>query len=270
MNILARLRLPLAIGLAVLWVFPFLLVIINPFKDRQEIIENPLAPPTRLDTSNFSEAAERMDFLTSLLNSLTVTVASGVLLVVFPAMLAYYLARFDYRSNRVLMGLLIASMIIPFQALMIPFVSIYGQLDMLNSRTYLIFFYLGFGTALSTFLYHGFIRSVPVAVEEAAILDGATRFQVFWRVVFPMLKPITATVLVLNGLWIWNDFLLPSLVLFQKDRTLPLQTYSFYGTYTSELGLAMAGLVLATAPIVAFYLAMQRQIVSGVSGGAVK
>lgn len=270
MTRLGRFNLLLAIGLGALWVFPFLLVVINPFKERQEIVENPLALPSRLDTSNFSEAWDRMDFLTSLLNSLIITVASGVLLVVFPAMLAYYLARFDYRANRMLMVLLIASMIIPFQALMIPFVSIYGSLDMLNSRTYLIFFYLGFGTALSTFLYHGFVRSIPIAVEEAAILDGATRVQVFWRVVFPMLKPITATVLVLNGLWIWNDFLLPSLVLFQGDRTLPLQTFSFHGQFTSEFGLAMAGLVLATAPIVVFYLIMQRQVVDGVSSGAVK
>lgn len=270
MTKLLRLRLPLAIGLAILWVFPFVLVVVNPFKERQDIVENPLAPPSSFDTSNFREAWDRMDFLTSLMNSLIVTTAAGVLLVVFPAMLGYYLARFDYRANRVLLAALIASMIIPFQALMIPFVSIYGSLDMLNNRNYLIFFYLGFGTALSTFLYHGFVRSIPIAVEEAAILDGATRFQVFWRVVFPMLKPITATVLVLNGLWVWNDFLLPSLVLFQGDRTLPLQTYSFYGQFTSDFGLAMAGLVLATAPIVVFYIVMQRHVVSGVSSGAVK
>lgn len=270
MNALRRLRLPLAIGLALLWVFPFILVLVNPFKDRQQILDNPLAPPSSLDTENFEQAWDRMDFLTSLVNSLIITVGAGVLLVVFPAMLAYYLARFDYRANRWLMAVLIASMIIPFQALMIPFVSIYGSLDMLNSRWYLILFYVGFGTALSTFLYYGFVRSIPVAVEEAAVLDGATRFQVFWKVVFPMLKPITATVLVLNGLWVWNDFLLPSLTLFQGDRTLPLQTYSFYGQYTSELGLAMAGLVLATAPILVFYLVMQRQVVAGVSSGAVK
>jgi raffinose/stachyose/melibiose transport system permease protein len=153
---------------------------------------------------------------------------------------------------------------------MIPFVSIYGTLDMLNNRWYLVFFYLGFGTALSTFLYHGFVRLVPIALEESAVLDGATRFEVFWRVVFPLLRPITATVLVLNGLWTWNDFLLPSLVLFQGDRTLPLQTFSFYGQYTSDFGLAMAGLILATTPVLIFYVLMQRQIVSGIASGAVK
>lgn len=267
---LTSVRFMLATVLAVLWVFPFLLILVNPFKDKVEIIENPLSPPTSFELGNFETAWEQMDFVNALINSLIVTVASGVLLVFFPAMFGYYLARFDYRSNRMLFALIIASMIIPFQALMIPFVSIYGKLDMLNSRNYLIFFYLGFGTALSTYLYHGFVKGIPVSIEEAALIDGASRFQVFWLVVFPMLKPITATVIVLNALWIWNDFLLPSLVLFQDDRTLPLQTFSFFGTYSTEVGLAMAGLVLATAPILVFYVIMQRHIVSGVTTGSVK
>lgn len=266
----SSLRFLFTLVLAVIWIFPFVLIVLNPFKEKNEIVENPLSLPTSADTVNFETAWERMNFVTSLLNSLTITVGAGVLLVIFPAMFGYYLARFDYRTNRLLFALIIASMIIPFQALMIPFVSIYGKLDMLNSKTYLIFFYLGFGTALSTYLYHGFVKSIPVSVEEAAIIDGASRFQVFWYVVFPMLKPITATVVVLNALWIWNDFLLPSLVLFQGDRTLPLETYTFFGTYTSDLGLAMAGLVLATAPIILFYLIMQRHIVSGVASGSVK
>lgn len=267
---LSSIRFLLTAVVAIFWVFPFLMIVINPFKTKTEIVQNPLSPPTSADISNFETAWDRMNFLTSLTNSFIITVASGVLLVVFPSMLGYYLARFDYRSNRLLFALIIASMIIPFQALMIPFVSIYGQLDMLNSKTFLILFYLGFGTSLGTFLYHGYVKSVPIAVEEAAILDGASRFQVFWRVVFPMMKPITATVIVLNGLWIWNDFLLPSLVLQQGDRTLPLETFSFFGQFTTELGLAMAGLVLATTPILIFYLLMQRQIVSGVASGSVK
>lgn len=267
---LSSIRFVFALVLVVIWVFPFALIVLNPFKTRIEILDNPLSPPTSLGIENFEVAWERMNFVTSLLNSLIITVGSGVLLVIFPAMFGYFLARFDYRTNRVLFALIISSMTIPFQALMIPFVSIYGQLDMLNSKTYLMFFYLGFGTALSTFLYHGFVKSIPISVEEAAIIDGASRFQVFWRVVFPMLKPVTATVIVLNALWIWNDFLLPSLVLFQSDRTLPLETYTFFGTYTAELGLAMAGLVLATAPILVFYVIMQRHIVSGVTSGSVK
>jgi raffinose/stachyose/melibiose transport system permease protein len=259
-----------AIAVTVFYVFPFILVLINPFKDRVEILRNPLALPTELNTTNFVTAFERMDYVTSFLNSLLITVGAGILLVVFPAMLAYYLARYDYRANKLLFAILVISMIVPFQALMIPFVSIYGTLDLLNSKEALMFFYLGFGVALSTFLYHGFVRSLPIALEEAAFLDGASQFRVFWQVVFPMLRPVTATVIILNALWIWNDFLLPSLVLFSGDRTLPLQTFSFFGQFTSDLGLVMAGLVLAATPILIFYMLMQRQVIGGVSQGAVK
>ncbi|BAN03564.1 carbohydrate ABC transporter permease [Ilumatobacter coccineus] len=255
---------------ALFWVFPFVLLVLNSFKTKSEIVGSPLSLPESFGTENFETAFDRMSFVSAVTNSLVITVGAGVLLVIFPAMFGYYLARFDYRSNRLLLALIIASMIIPFQALMIPFVSIYGQLELLNSRGYLILFYLGFGTSLSTFLYHGYIKSVPIAIEEAAIIDGATRFQVFWKVVFPMLKPITATVIVLNGLWIWNDYLLPSLVLQSGSRTLPLETVTFFGQFTTELGLAMAGVLLATLPILLFYLVMQRHIVSGISSGSVK
>jgi raffinose/stachyose/melibiose transport system permease protein len=153
---------------------------------------------------------------------------------------------------------------------MIPFVGLFGNLGLTNSRASLVFFYVGFGVALSTFLYHGFISNIPLELDEAAAMDGASDFMIFRRIIFPMLSPVTATVAIINGLWIWNDFLLPQLVLAQEKRTLPLRTYVFYGTYTSDYGLAMAGLVISILPIVLFYFVMQRQIISGVSAGAVK
>jgi raffinose/stachyose/melibiose transport system permease protein len=134
----------------------------------------------------------------------------------------------------------------------------------------LIYFYLGFGISLSTFMYHGFIRTLPRALEESALIDGANYFQVFWRIVFPMLQPITATITILNALWIWNDFLLPSLALFQNDRTLPLSTFSFFGQYTSNYGLAMAGLALTISPMIVFYVVMQRKIIGGITEGSLK
>ena len=161
-------------------------------------------------------------------------------------------------------------MIVPFQALMVPFVGFFGNLNMLNSRFWLMFFYVGFGVAMSTFLYHGFIKNIPVELDEAASIDGANSWRTFWRVIFPMLGPVTATVAIINGLWIWNDFLLPNLVLREESRTLPLRTYVFYGQYTSDYGLAMAALVMSMIPIVIFYFILQRQIISGVSAGAVK
>ena len=131
--------------------------------------------------------------------------------------------------------------------------------------------YGGFGLSMSVFLYHGFIKSVPQSLEEAAIIDGANIFQMFFKVVFPLLKGTTVTVIVLNGMWIWNDYLLPSLVLARKELyTLPIATQAFYGTYSTDLGLVMAALLLAMLPILVLYLFLQRYIVEGVTSGAVK
>jgi raffinose/stachyose/melibiose transport system permease protein len=161
-------------------------------------------------------------------------------------------------------------MIVPFQALMIPFVGLFGSLGILSSQASLVFFYVGFGVAMSTFLYHGFIKNIPFELDEAASIDGASSFTTFRKIIFPMLSPVTATVAIINALWIWNDYLLPSLVLVQDDRTLPLRTYVFYGTYTSDYGLAMAGLLISMIPIIIFYFMMQKKIIAGISAGAVK
>jgi raffinose/stachyose/melibiose transport system permease protein len=260
----------IAIVVAFFYIFPFWLVLNNAFKARLSILQNPISLPNSFDLKNFTVAFTRMNFPYALMNSIIITLVSGVILIVLPSMLAYYLLRFDYRANKIIFIVLVLSMIIPFQALMIPFVSIYGALGVLNSRLALVYFYLGFGVSLSTFMYHGFIKTLPIALEESAFIDGANRFQIFWYVVFPMVRPITATIIILNALWIWNDFLLPSLVLFLSARTLPLSTYSFFGQYTSNYGVAMAGLVLSIIPIVILYLVMQRNIISGITDGAVK
>ena len=259
-----------AVIMAIVYIFPFSIVVSNSFKGRIDVLKDPLAIPTQLDLSNYEEAWERMSYPSAFMNSLVVTVMALAVLTLFPAMLAFYLSRFKSRLTKVIFTMLVVSMIIPFQALMIPFVSIYGRLDMLNSPFALIYFYLGFGVSLSTFLYHGFMSSIPIALDESAAIEGANEFQTFWYVVFPLLRPIATTIMILNALWIWNDFLLPSLVLFQEARTLPLATFSFYGQYTSQYGQAMAGLVLSTIPIILFYLVLQRNIINGITQGAVK
>ena len=259
-----------AVILSVFYLFPFAIVLINSVKERIEVVKNPLALPSGFELTNYVEAWETMNYPLAIWNSTVVTVTTLAVLTIFPAMLAYYLARFESRFTKVIYSLLVVSMIIPFQALMIPFVSIYGRLDLLNSRMALTFFYLGFGVSLSTFLYYGFIKNIPMALDESAAIEGASKFQIFWRVIFPLLRPIFATSLILNALWIWNDYLLPSLTLFQEARTLPLRTFSFYGQYTSQYGLAMAGLVLSTLPVIIFYLFLQRSIVDGITEGAVK
>lgn len=260
----------IAVVLAVFYLLPFLVVLLNSFKGRVDILRDALALPKSIDFANYTDAAIRMNYGTSFMNSLIVTALSIILLTIFPAMLAYYLSRFDTWLTRGIFILLVVSLIVPFQALMIPFASIYGRLDLLNNRWSLIFFYLGFGVSLSTFLYHGFIASIPIALDESAAIEGASKFQIFWKVIFPILRPTTTTIIILNTLWIWNDYLLPSLVLFINDRTLPLSTYSFYGQYTSNYGVAMAGLILSIIPVIVFYIFMQRNILKGIAEGAVK
>lgn len=177
------------------------------------------------------------------------------------------------KLKSIILPLMVASMIIPFQAIMIPLVSIYGgTLNILNHRLTLIFMHTGFSMAMSVFMFHGFIRgNVPIALEEAACIDGCTRSQTFFKIVLPLLKPIISTMVILNSMAFWNDFLLPSLVLTDKKLlTLPLSTYSFYGTYSADYGTIMAGLLLCVIPIMILYVALQKQIIGGVVAGAVK
>lgn len=256
--------------LAFVYVFPFFLVFVNSLKLKPEILANPLSFPTHISWDNFQQAMTKMNFFRSLTNSIIITVLSVSLLIVFSSMLAYYLARTKNRLTKYIFLILVTSMIVPFQALMIPFMARFAQFVSWNNRGALIFFYIGFGTALSTFLYHGFISTIPTEIDEAAAIDGASDMTAFWKIIFPMMRPITATVAIINALWIWNDFLLPRLVLTNETQTLPLSTYLFYGQYSVEYGQAMAGLVLAVIPIVIFYLVLQKQFISGISQGAVK
>ncbi|RST92469.1 sugar ABC transporter permease [Vagococcus bubulae] len=244
---------------------------INSFKTKMEVLENPMSLPKIFSLDNFVEAYNTMNYGNALINSLIITTISVVVIILFSSMLAYYLVRFDSKFNKFIFMLMVASMIIPFQSLMIPFVTIFGNLGLLNSRGMLIYFYLGFGLSMATFMFHGFIKTIPVELEEAAIIDGANRLQVFFKVVFPILKPITATIAILDVLWVWNDFLLPSLVLVNDNvRTLPLSTFYFFGKYTSNYSVAMAALVLVLLPILIFYFIMQKKIIAGVVDGAIK
>ncbi len=256
--------------LAFAYVTPFLLVFVNSVKLKPEILANPLSLPTAVSWDNFQQALTKMNFFRSLTNSIIITVASVSLLIIFSSMLAYYLARVKTKPTKYIFLLLVASMIVPFQALMIPFMARFAPFVSWNNRAALVFFYIGFGVALSTFLYHGFISTIPTEIDEAASIDGASDMVAFWKIIFPMMRPITATVAIINALWIWNDFLLPRLVLTEETQTLPLSTYLFYGQYSIEYGQAMAGLVLAVLPIVIFYLVLQKQFISGISQGAVK
>ena len=258
------------------YMFPFLMVVINSLKQKRDIIKSPfswLFTVKGLSFDNFAKAFNQMDFLNAIKNSLIITVSATAIVTILAAMLAYFIVRNNNLLTRIIFALMVASMIIPFQAIMIPLVSIYGgTLNLLNHRLTLIFMHVVFSMPMTVFMFHGFIRgSVPIALEEAAYLDGCTHTQTFFKIVFPLLKPIMSTTLILNALAFWNDFLLPSLVLTDKKLlTLPLSTYSFYGTYSADYGTIMAGLLLCVVPLLILYIALQKQIINGVVAGAVK
>jgi raffinose/stachyose/melibiose transport system permease protein len=189
-------------------------------------------------------------------------------------MAAYVIVRNPrWKAGAILFALMIASMVIPFQVLMVPLVSVYGGIfGVLNSRITLILMHVGFSVSLATFMFHGAIRtSIPVELEEAAEIDGCSKWRTFWRIVFPLLKPTVATVTIIDAMAFWNDYLLPSLVLGRKELyTIPIATQAFYGTYSTDISLIMAALLLAMLPILILYLFLQRFIVAGVTSGAVK
>ncbi|AXE54723.1 carbohydrate ABC transporter permease [Aurantimicrobium sp. MWH-Uga1] len=259
--------------LAVIYAFPFLLVVLNSAKEKRAVLNDPLSLPVEWQWENFTDAIKKMGYWQALTNSLIITIISVIAIIITSSMLAYYLSRSKTKFSAITFLVLVASMIVPFQALMIPFVGLFGErgLNLPGNQITIAFFYVGFGVALSTFLYHGFISNIPYELDEAAAIDGASPFKTFRKIIFPMLGPVTATVAIINALWVWNDFLLPSVVLIDSDqKTLPLRTFVFYGKYTSDYGLAMAGLLLSIIPILIFYFLMQKRIISGISAGAVK
>jgi raffinose/stachyose/melibiose transport system permease protein len=258
-------------GLLLVYIVPFVFVLINSFKARKDVISNPLALPSTFKFSNYADAFEKMNYGHAFVNTLIITVLSVLIIIIFSSMTAYILVRKDWKFNKFIFFGMVLSMIIPFQGIMIPLVSIYGSMGMLNTKWALIYMYLGFGMSLAVFMYHGFIKSIPVELEEAAMIDGATRFQTFWQIVFPIMKPITMTITTLDVLWIWNDFLLPSLILIApNERTLQLSTYAFNGTYTTDYGLSMSALMLSILPVLIIYLFLQKSIIGGVLQGSIK
>ena len=259
----------------ILFVIPFLLVLINVFKTKGDITSNPLAliGEHGFTLQNFPEAMAKMDFWNVFKNSAIITFSATVLTILFSAMASFVIVRNNWKACTLFFALMIASMVIPFQVLMVPLVSVYGGIfGILGSRITLIFMHVGFSVSMATFMFHGAIHSnIPIELEEAALIDGCSRWQTFWKIVFPLLKPTVATVAIIDAMAFWNDYLLPSLVLTDKEiYTIPIATQAFYGTYSTDIGLVMAALLLAMLPILILYVFLQRYIVEGVTSGAVK
>ena len=259
--------------LAVFFLIPVFLVLMNSLKGQFYISDAPFALPnseTFVGLRNYWNGIEKVDFFSAFGYSAFITLFSVAAIVLFTAMTAWYLVRAGTRAANGLYYLFVFSMIVPFQMVMFT-MSKMANLLHLDNPAGIILLYLGFGSGLSVFLYSGFIKSIPLDVEEAAMIDGCRPWQTFFFVVFPILKPTAVTVAILNAMWIWNDYLLPYLVIGSRYRTIPIAVQYLQGGYGSrDMGALMATLVLAIIPIVIFYLACQKYIIRGVMAGAVK
>lgn len=258
----------------IVFVFPFVLVIINSFKSNGEILESPFSLPHTLNFSHFADVINKMNLSVTFTNSVVITFVSTIIILFFSAMTAYYLVRYNNRFSKIFFAILVVSMIIPFQSVMIPLMYIYGaKLNLIDTIPIplLIVFYGGFGSALSVFIYHGFIKSIPIELEEAALIDGCGRKKTFFKIVFPMLAPTSTTIAILNVMWIWNDYLLPSLILNKENLyTMPIKMKVFNGTYMNNWELLIPALLLTILPILLVYFIAQKYIIEGVMQGSIK
>lgn len=261
--------------LLIIYMTPFYLMIINSFKTRREIFANTTGLPSAWNYTNYIDAMKKMDIVSSFTNSMIITIGGVALIILFSSMAAWVLVRDQSKKSKIIFYIFTSGMIVPFQAIMIPLVQWmakfqFGPFKMLGTHYGLIFMYIGFGVSMSIFLYHGFIKSIPQEVEEAATIDGCSKWQTYVKVLLPLLKPITVTVAVLNSIWIWNDFLLPFLTVNGKVNTIPLAMNTFFGAFSKQWELAMAALILAIIPIVIFYFFVQKQIIAGIVQGSIK
>lgn len=260
----------LAAIVGLIWIYPFVIVVVNSLKTRRGIFSNPLWFTHDFTVANFKTAYQALDFTHSFINSVLITVGSVLVITVISAAAAYALTRHQVKMSSVVYYLCAATMLIPFQSIMVPLVSMFGALNFLN-RTALILMNTGLSVSLSIILYYGAFQGVPKSMDEAATLDGAPVFRVFVDVILPAVNPMTGTVIILNAMKLWNDYLLPSLVVNKNGMyTIPLKMYMFFGETNSEWELALAGLVLSMVPIVILFLLLQKQIMNSVTEGAIK
>ena len=259
--------------LTILFLLPIGIVVLNSFKGQFYISAEPFRLPTAktfVGVQNYISGIQKIGFFSALGYSLFITVFSVLAILLFTSMASWYLTRVKNKTTRTVYYAFVLSMIVPFQMVMFTMSKVANVLH-LENPVGIILLYLGFGAGLSVFMFCGFIRGIPLAIEEAAEIDGCTPLQKFFYVVLPILKPIAVTVAVLNAMWIWNDYLLPLLVIGSRYRTIPVAVQYLQGGYGSrDMGALMAMLVLAILPIILFYALMQKHIIRGVVAGAVK
>ena len=269
-------------ALFILFMMPFALVLINSAKERMEIMLDPVALPTNWGQlfTNITDVINNpnFSFWSAFFDSVIVTAASLAIIVVCAAMGAWVLVRNKRWWSSALFMAFVAAMVVPFQVVMFPLVQwlrVLGdfiRIPLLRTYTGILFCYLGFGASLSIFIFHGFIKGVPLELEEAADIDGCSRAGTFFRIVLPLLQPTAVTVMILNGIWIWNDYLLPLLVLGPSGnvQTLPLAVAAFAGAYVKQWERILTSALLAMLPVIVLFLFAQRYIIKGMVEGSIK
>ncbi|MBU5473013.1 carbohydrate ABC transporter permease [Roseburia sp. MSJ-14] len=260
--------------ISIAWVFPIVLVAINSFKKKVYISRQPFSIPVDkmfVKFENYVRGIERIHFFDAFKNSLFITVFSVAAIILCTSMCAWYISRVNSKFSKGMYCLCLFSMIVPFQMVMFTLSKLANMLH-LYSPVGIIPVYLGFGAGLAVFMFCGFVKGIPLEIEEAAMIDGCNPLQTFFKVVLPILKPTCITVTILQTMWIWNDYLLPYLVLdIKRWKTIPIAIQYLKGGYGSvDMGAMMAMLVLAIIPIIVFYMACQKYIIEGVVAGAVK
>lgn len=261
--------------LSLAWVYPVFMVLMNSFKKEQAISTNSVFQLPTADTfagvSNFTDAITSKGFLSAFWYSLVITITSVVLILVCCSMCAWFITRVNTWVSKTCYYLFVFSMVVPFQMLMFTLASLSDKLG-LNTPYNICIVYLGFGAGLAVFMFAGFMKSIPLEIEEAAMIDGCSPIRTFFSVVFPILKPTMVSVGILETMWLWNDYLLPYLVLDRKKyMTIPILIQYFRGSYGRvEMGPMMASIVLTIVPIIIVYILGQKHIIKGVAAGAVK
>lgn len=256
----------------ILTLFPIYISLLNSFKTQGDLMNNIMSVPSHLEWSNYINAFKKTRYLNSLLNTFIVVGVGLTGIVLFSSMAGYKLCRTKSKLSSFIFGFFVMSMLIPFYSIMITLYRIANILKLNDSLVGLGMIYIGLGVAMAIFLYHGFVKSVSLELEEAALIDGSGEFRLFFSIVFPLLKPITSTIIVLNALWMWNDFLLPLLMLTDyKQYTLLISITILFGEYgNNDWSSILATLIMAMLPAIMLYLVLQKNIVKGIAEGAIK
>ncbi len=270
------------VAFLLMYLYPFVIVVINSAKDAFSVTQYPMRLPERWSQLFINMetiwTSRNIRYSSSFFSSVIITALSLVFVTIFPAMGAWVLVRTKTKTSKVIFLVFVAAMVIPFQIVMFPLITWFRTVFQVTGlrllRTYfgIVLAYLGFGLSLSVFVYHGFIKNIPYELEEASIIDGCKMPEVFFRIIVPLLTPVHATIGILHGMWIWNDFLLPLLVLGKGNRiqTLPLAVANFAGAYVKQWDLILTAILMAMIPVLVFFFIAQKKIVKGMVAGSIK